>query len=97
MLAFNASSHNFSIASRVLGSKPFRIEDQKFKNVLNKLIAFRRNVLTFYTLPEESVELFRHDSAALLFANYGRQQLKLLCDAGADVGYVSPQGMRSPG
>lgn len=91
VLAFNASSHNFSIASLVLGSKPFRIEDQNFKNVVNKLIAFRRNVLTFYTLPEESVELFRHHSAALLFANYGRQQLKLLRDAGADVGYVIPQ------
>ena len=26
-----------------------------------------------------------------MFANYGRQQLKLLQDAGADVGYVIPQ------
>ncbi|NDP37855.1 MAG: extracellular solute-binding protein [Rhodoferax sp.] len=91
VLAFDTSSHNFSIASLVLGGKPFQIEDKDFKNVVNHLIALRRNVLTFYTLPEESVELFRHHSAALLFANYGRQQLKLLRDAGADVGYVIPQ------
>lgn len=90
VLAFDTSSHNFSIASLVLGGKPFRIEDKDFKGVVNHLIALRRNVLTFYTLPEESVELFRHHSAALLFANYGRQQLKLLRDAGADVGYVIP-------
>lgn len=90
VLAFDTSSHNFSIASLVLGGNPFRIEDRDFKGVVNHLIALRRNVLTFYTLPEESVELFRHHSAALLFANYGRQQLKLLRDAGADVGYVIP-------
>jgi putative spermidine/putrescine transport system substrate-binding protein len=47
-------------------------------------------VLTFYTLPEESVELFRKHSVALMFANYGSQQVKLLRDAGADVGYVIP-------
>lgn len=51
----------------------------------------RRNVLTFYTLPEESVLLFRKHSVALLFANYGSRQLKQLRDAGADVGYVIPR------
>jgi len=91
VLAFNDSSHNFSIASLALGGKPFRIEDKNVKSVVDHLIALRRNVLTFYTLPEESVELFRTQTAALLFANYGRQQLKLLQDAGADVGYVIPQ------
>lgn len=90
VLAFDTSSHNFSIASLLLDGKPFQIEDKKFKNVVNHLIALRRNVLTFYSLPEESVELFRNHSAALMFANYGTQQLKLLRDAGADVGYVIP-------
>lgn len=91
VLAFNDSSHNFSIASLALGGKPFRIEEKNVKSVVDHLIALRRNVLTFYTLPEKSVELFRTQTAALLFANYGRQQLKLLQDAGADVGYIIPQ------
>lgn len=90
VLAFDASSHNFSLAALVLNGKPFQIEDPQFKNVVNHLVALRRNVLTFYTLPEESVELFRSHSVALMFANYGSQQLKLLRDAGADVGYVIP-------
>ncbi len=91
VLGVDGSSHNFSIASLVLGGKPFKIEGAEFKKVGDHLIALRRNVLTFYTLPEESVALFRQHSAALMFANYGRQQLKLLRDAGADVGYVIPQ------
>ena len=91
VLAFNTSSHNFSIASLLLGGSPFQIKDQQFNKVAEHLIALRRNVLTFYSLPEESVRLFRKHSAALLFANYGSQQLKQLRDAGADVGYVIPR------
>lgn len=91
VLMFDASSHNFSIASLALDGKPFQIDEKRFKTVVNHLIALRRNVLTFYTLPEESVELFRTHSVALMFANYGTQQLKLLRDAGADVGYVIPR------
>jgi putative spermidine/putrescine transport system substrate-binding protein len=91
VLAFDASSHNYSIASMLMGGNPFKIEEAKFQHVTQKLIALRRNVLSFYTQPEESVELFRQHSAALLFANYGNQQLKLLRDAGADVGYVIPR------
>jgi putative spermidine/putrescine transport system substrate-binding protein len=90
VLAFDTSSHNFSIAALALGGHPFRIEEKKFKTVIDHLVALRRNVLTFYTLPEESVELFRNHATAVMFANYGRQQLKLLRDAGADVGYVIP-------
>lgn len=91
VLAFDASSHNFSVAALLLGDSPFRIKDREFGKVVEGLVALRRNVLAFYTLPEESVQLFRGYSAALLFANYGRQQFKQLRDAGADVGYVIPR------
>jgi len=91
VLAFNASSHNFSIASLLLGGSPFRIDDKQFERVVEILIALRRNVLTFYNQPEEAVRLFRDHSAALLFANYGSQQLKQLRDDGADVGYIIPR------
>lgn len=91
VLAFDTSSHNFSLAALLLGGAPYHITDTEFGKAAEKLIALRRNVLTFYTLPEESVELFRQHSVAVLFANYGRQQFKLLRDAGADVGYVIPR------
>lgn len=91
VLAFDTSGHNFSIASMMLGGAPFQISDGDFNKVSEKLVALRRNVLTFYTLPEEVVALFREHPIALVYANYGRQQLKQLQDAGADVGYVIPR------
>ncbi|MBB1520421.1 extracellular solute-binding protein [Pseudomonas sp. SR9] len=91
VLAFNGSSHNFSLASLARGRDPFRIASNDFPQVTEQLIALRRNVLTFYSLPEEAADLFREHSVALLFANYGQQQLKQLRDAGADVGYVIPR------
>ncbi|WP_397452862.1 PotD/PotF family extracellular solute-binding protein [Pseudomonas sp. NA-150] len=91
VLAFNTSNHNFSLASLSLGGDPFWINADDFPRVSEQLIALRRNVLTFYSLPEEAAELFRTHAVALLFANYGRQQLLQLRDAGADVGYVIPR------
>jgi len=91
VLAFNTSNHNFSLASLALGGDPLRISAADFPRVADKLIALRRNVLTFYSLPEEAAELFRSHSVTLIFANYGRQQLKQLRDAGVDVGYVVPR------
>lgn len=90
VLSFDTSSHSFSIASLLLGGHPFHIRKDQFSRVAEHLVALRRNVLAFYSLPEESVELFQEHAIALMFANYGRQQLKLLRDAGADVGYIIP-------
>jgi putative spermidine/putrescine transport system substrate-binding protein len=91
VLAYDGATHNFSITSLLLGGAPFHIEDPAFAAVSAKLVELRRNVLTFYNQPQESVELFRQHRVALLYANYGRQQLKQLQDAGANVGYVIPQ------
>lgn len=92
VLAYNGSSHNFSIVALMRGSRnPFRIERREFKAIVDRLIALRRNVLTFYSLPEESIELFRTHSVALMFANYGTQQVEQLRKAGADIGYVIPE------
>ena len=91
VLAFDTSGHNFSLAALLAKGNPFRIDDKQFGPAVARLVALRRNVLTFYSLPEESVELFRKHKVALMYANYGRQQLKLLRDAGAEVGYVIPR------
>lgn len=92
VLAFDTGGHNFSIAAQALGlPNPFRLDEAAYKQVVAHLIALRRNVLTFYSLPEESVELFRDHKAALLFANYGTQQVQQLRNAGADIGYAIPK------
>ncbi|MFT3848755.1 MAG: extracellular solute-binding protein [Propionivibrio sp.] len=92
VLAFDDGTHNFSLAAQSLAmADPFRIGDQDWPAVVERLIALRRNVLTFYAKPEESVELFRTRNAALMLANYGSQQLQLMQAAGADVGYAIPK------
>lgn len=91
VLAYDGSTHNFSLAAIKTGGDPFLIPSERFAAMAAELVALRRNVLTFYTLPEESVQLFLRHEVVLMFANYGTQQLKMLQDAGADVGYVIPQ------
>lgn len=91
VLVYNSSSHNFTLAAQSLGNnKPFQLSGNQWTSTVNQLIALRRNVLGFYTQPDESVELFRDKKAALMLANYGSQQLQLLRRAGADVGYTIP-------
>lgn len=92
MIVYNGGTHNFSLAAQSLGlPSPFRIAPDSWPRLVDRLIALRRNMLSFYNQPEESVRLFQHDGAALMFANYGVQQVHLLRAAGADVGYVIPR------
>ncbi|WP_246542704.1 extracellular solute-binding protein [Paludibacterium yongneupense] len=92
VLAFNSAAHNFSFTALGLGiAHPFRLDREQMKHVTRRLVALRRNILTYYTLPEEATELFMEHKVALLFANYGTQQLAQLRQAGADVGYVLPR------
>ena len=91
VLAFDGSSHAFSLAAMRRGMPPFHIQDAQFADLARDLVALRRNVRAFYSLPEESLELFRKHHIAVMHANYGQQQLKQLRDAGLDVGYVVPR------
>lgn len=92
VLVYNSGSHNFSLAAQMLGkASPFRLDDADWQPAVERLVALRRNMLTFYVQPEESAHLFISRGAALMFANYGTQQLQLLRAAGADVGYVVPR------
>ncbi len=92
VLVYDDGTHNFSLAAQALGNATlFHLDKNDWPAIVNQLIALRRNVLTFYTQPEESVDLFRSRQASLMLANYGSQQLQLLRAAGADVGYVIPK------
>lgn len=89
VLLYNGSTHNFSLAAQALGdTSPFQIADTQWPATVDQLIALRRNAMGFYTQPDESVEMFKAGRAALMFANYGSQQLQLLKAANVDVGYT---------
>lgn len=92
VLAYNGGTHNFSLAAQSLDwASPFRIPATGWPAAVDRLIALRRNVAAYYTQPDEAVALFKHHQAALMLANYGSQQLKLLQAAGLDVGYTVPK------
>ncbi|NIF39459.1 extracellular solute-binding protein [Burkholderia sp. Tr-862] len=91
VLDFNSAQHNFSFTALALGyADPFHLSPAQTLAVAHKLIDLRRNLLTYYTLPEEATALFIRHRAALMFGNYGTQQVEQLRRAGADVGYVIP-------
>ncbi|RQR54732.1 extracellular solute-binding protein [Burkholderia sp. Bp9126] len=91
VLDFNSAQHNFSFTALALGyGDPFKLSPAQSHAVTLKLIELRRNLLTYYTLPEEATALFVRHRAALMFGNYGTQQVEQLRHAGADVGYVIP-------
>ncbi len=93
VLAYNTSNHNFSLAGLRMGVKnAFRMSPAELRAAArHQLVGLRRNVLGFYTTLEESVDLFQRHEIAIVFANFGTQQVKALRDAGADIGYVIPR------
>jgi putative spermidine/putrescine transport system substrate-binding protein len=91
VLDFNSAQHNFSFTALALGYRdPFDLTPAQMRAVTLKLIDLRRNLLSYYTLPEEATALFVQHHAALMFGNYGTQQVEQLRRAGVDVGYVIP-------
>lgn len=91
VLDFNSAQHNFSFTALALGyPHPFQLDAAQMRTIAHKLVELRRNLLTYYTLPEEATAFFIQHNVALMFGNYGTQQVELLRRAGADVGYVIP-------
>lgn len=91
VLDFNSAQHNFSFTALALGyHDPFQLSPAQMRTVARELVHLRHNLLTYYTLPEEATALFVQHHAALMFGNYGTQQVELLRRAGVDVGYVIP-------
>ncbi|WP_414696611.1 extracellular solute-binding protein [Paraburkholderia sp.] len=91
VLDFNSAEHNFSFAALALGyPDPFQLSAAQMHGIALKLVELRRNLLTYYNLPEEATAFFIQHKVALMFGNYGTQQVAQLRRAGADVGYVIP-------
>ena len=92
VLAYAGGTHNFSLTALTLGYKdPFHLDSEQFIQVVERLRSLRNNVLKFYSTADEVVQLFRENNVALIFANYGDQQIRALQQAGADIGYVIPK------
>lgn len=92
ILAYDNGEHNFSFTALTLGiADPFHLTADQMGQIKGKLSELKHNVLSFYTTPDEALQLYKSNDVALIWANYGQQQVKAMKDAGADIGYVNPK------
>jgi putative spermidine/putrescine transport system substrate-binding protein len=92
ILAYDNGEHNFSFTALTLGiADPFHLTDEQMQQIKEKLIKLKQNVLSFYTTPDEALQLYKNNDVALIWANYGQQQVKAMKDAGANIAYVNPK------
>jgi putative spermidine/putrescine transport system substrate-binding protein len=90
VLAYDNGEHNFSFTALTLGIQdPFHLSADQLAQVKQKLIALKHNVLSFYTTADEALQIYKNNDVALIWANYGQQQLKAMKDAGAHVAYIN--------
>ena len=92
VLAYDNGEHNFSFTALTLGIEdPFHLSADQMAKIKEKLVALKQNVLSFYSAPDEALQLYKSNDVALIWANYGQQQVKAMVDAGANIGYVNPK------
>ena len=91
VLAYDNGEHNFSFTALTMGIvDPFHLTPEQMTAVKAKLGELKKNVLSFYTTADEAQQIYQNNDVALIWANYGQQQLKALEKVGAKVAYVNP-------
>ena len=91
VLAYDNGEHNFSFTALTLGyADPFHLDADQLAAVKARLIELKHNVLSFYTTADEAQQIYQNNDVALIWANYGQQQLKALQEVGAHVAYINP-------
>lgn len=91
VLAYDNGEHNFSFTALTLGYKdPFNLSAEQMAAVKAKLVELKGNVLSFYTTADEAQQIYQNNDVALIWANYGQQQVKALQKVGAHVAYINP-------
>ena len=99
VLAYDNGEHNFSFTALTLGIKdPFHLTAEQMAAVKAKLIELKRNVLSFYTTADEAQQIYQNNDVALIWANYGQQQVKAMQKMPAPMSPISIRAKaRSPG
>ncbi len=92
ILAYDNGEHNFSFTALTLGNEdPFHLTSEQMDQIKDKLVDLKHNVLSFYTTADEALQIYQSNDVALIWANYGQQQVKAMEKAGANVAYINPQ------
>jgi putative spermidine/putrescine transport system substrate-binding protein len=92
VLDYDNGEHNFTITALTMGiADPYKLTPAQMDAAKQKLIDLKHNILSFYTTADEAVQLWQNNDVAVMFANYGQQQVKMMKDAGLDIVYVNPK------
>jgi putative spermidine/putrescine transport system substrate-binding protein len=92
VLAYDNGEHNFSFTALTLGIQdPFHLTPEQMDQIKKKLVDLKGNVLSFYSTADEALQIYQSNDVALIWANYGQQQMKAMKDAGAPIAYVNPK------
>ncbi len=92
VLAYDNGEHNVSFTALTLGyADPFHLDATQLAAVKAKLTDLKHDVLSFYTTSDEAQQIYKNNDVALIWANYGQQQLKALQAVGAHVAYINPK------
>ena len=96
VLAYDNGEYNFSFTALVMGfPDPFNLSPEQYEQIKAKLIALKSNVLTFYTNMDDGTQIYQNNDVALIWANFGRLQVKAMEAAGANIGYIIPERGRA--
>lgn len=91
VLAYDNGEHNVTFTALTLGyPDPFHLDETQMAAVKDRLVALKHNVLSFYTTADEAQQIYQNNDVALIWANYGQQQVKALQAVGAHVAYINP-------
>jgi putative spermidine/putrescine transport system substrate-binding protein len=90
MLGYDNGEHNFSITALDMGiADPFHLSDEQMQAAKDKLIDMKHNLLSLYSTADEALQLYQQNDVAIIWANYGQQQVKMMQAAGAPIAYVN--------
>jgi putative spermidine/putrescine transport system substrate-binding protein len=90
ILGYDNGEHNFSVTALDMGiADPFHLSDEQMQAAKAKLIDMKHNLLSLYSTADEALQLYQQNDVALIWANYGQQQVKMMKDAGAPIAYIN--------
>ena len=90
ILGYDNGEHNFSITALDMGIEdPFHLSPEQMDQAKAKLIDMKHNLLSLYSTADEALQLYQQNDVAIIWANYGQQQVKMMKAAGAPIAYVN--------
>lgn len=91
VITMDEANNNMIVAAIMLGIKdPFNLSDEQFEQVKQKLLALKKNLLSYYAGFDDGVTMFAQSGVTLMFSQ-GEPQAKMLKDRGVNAAFTIPK------